>query len=194
MSNEVQTPQEWQSTFGFSRVIRFAKATPETAPPPRPQLGHFMDWDTANEWTVAPFTLSPDDFEISEVEDDSVPAKGAGQPKKVGTFRDSVPMDWDSITVPSDEVGKKLFNFATNIIYDEEKNSYRYKAQADRASLILEAQGRAFIYLASVEIYAPLPTQMGKKRLFRQPLFIPIFGTADSPTGVEWFEFTEAVS
>ena len=180
------TDYKWQGDLAATRVTRVARADHNTAPPDVVTIGDAIDWTGAAGWEANPWEFHEDDFEIENVEDDAIMAKGAGQPLKRGLFRDAVPMAWERVTVPSKEVGAKLFDWATNI----ERTGSRYvaKAKADRCAFIIEMAGVGFAYMPSVEIYAPI-TAAGKKSLTRQGLRIEIFGVPDLPEGTAWYDY-----
>lgn len=177
-----------QQEYRAGRVYRVAIANEDTTPPTAVNYGSSIDWDTEMDWEVNPFGFTGDDFEISTVDDDSLPVKAADEPLKRFNFRDNVPGGWDSISIPSNEVGKKIMDWATNI--EQDGNVYEETASATRKAFIIEVQGLGMFYMPSVEILSSIGN-LGRKSVTRTNLLIDIFATNDVPGGRQWIEFTE---
>lgn len=184
--------RKWQTKFRGSRVLRIAIAPENTDPPTTPnEYGKDMDWSNAGEWEANPFEFAPDDIRIHPTDDDAIQMKGASQPLKVGVFRDTIPLLWDRLEIPTAEQGRKVWKWATNVEINGKK--IVNKIDADRVAFIVEMQGLAIVYCPSVEIYSGI-TEGGRKRASRQGLTVNIFGTDDVPTGSEWIEYEEEPS
>ena len=177
-----------QEEYRAGRVLRVAIADEDTNPPDAVNYGSAINWSTETDWEVNPFGFHEDDFEISEVDDDSLPVKAADEPLKRFNFRDNVPGGWDSISITSNEIGEKLMNWATNT--DKEGNVFEETAEASRKAFIIEIQGIGFFYMPSVEILASV-SNLGRKSVATTNLLIDIFATNDVPSGRQWIEFTE---
>lgn len=175
----------WQEDAPMTRVIRIARAPEGTAAPDAPNIGDTVNWDGLSpaDWVANPFEFTDEDFTVNAVEDDALPARGAGRPLKRGVFRDQPRFLWNSFQTTTDDVGEAVIEWAKN--FTKDGNEYTPGVEVDRHAIIVEYEGLKMKYMPSVEIHFG-ETAAGKRRLSRGTVLFDIMGTEDLPEGQKW--------